>query len=838
MTPQEELQALRRLAELEAKGAPEGLDEPPSNQAPSRAAYALDRGKRGVASMGSLVDLMGQMAHPVQDATLASVPEELRARLEAWPSGGPPRSAQDAIGGLLGVKGYAPKDRGDRYLGAAAEAVGASLVPSGVATGLAKGILPKVGVGAAELLASTSSGLTGELGRQTGEETGWFDPRTGEIVGSLLGSSPSVFMSPAIREGVRGTAHKVRGTFSKKAGDVSVGKEIAEAVTRTPAVASNLARAAAIEARIPGVSYTLGQRTGAPSMIQKEKAAQHRTAEALDKATQVYGETAGNIERFADKTFPLGTLPTPARTPFDEKVAARLAGLDDEQKKLAMQYKARPREDVGRRLREIRDERKAVVSGLAQENYNNVYRMADETKVDFSDVRAWVQSLAESPGYKAQTLPATFSKILNKASDEASPILGPGGKKITKPAPFAELHSFLRETRREKRVAEGAGNYPHQSLLADLEDVLEAKVKEAASPDVAAALRDADRFYSREYHDVFRSGLGGELAKKGRLGITTPDGKVVESLVFRRGTTEGVDEFKRLYGDSQDANDLLMDGAYDLFTRYAVRKGAVDPKRAEAFLSTYGDALSKLPQVRANLKHAAKDSSLLAQRQERLLTQKKWLESNTTAKMLEVEDLPNAIEAGMKDRRELSKLVGLAQRKGGMGVLSRSVADHVQGQKDPFGYVLENKDSLARVLGPEHVRNLETLAEAKSILLRNVPEQKISGPPGAGPIEGKLGVSGPSLESRLRSAAEGRISTNYLASSLLGRWLFKNKAEQAQKAFDAAIYDKDLADTLVKMSKTNVYQMRLVKEFRNHAFAAGFRATLDPENPGEGEIER
>lgn len=827
------------IAHLSGKDSPA---ERPSKKAPSKKALAADKFKAGMAGnagfAGSLIDALGVigMGGGMAPSGLEGAPQ---------PHFGP--QFQQGAEGALGVQGYEPQGRGEQFIAAPAEMLGASVLPGAGVVG-AVPRAAKIPAALFELASATGGGMGEAMGRVGGEITDWYEPETGALVGGVLGSLSPVPANIAMTMGGRQAGRFLPGAQRQAAGG-KMARELQGLLG--PQGKDSLDRALELATQIPGFQPTLGQASGAPGIIAREESLQHGTAEALAKASQHYDANQAALEAAMGARFP-GADMSPvapgaqALTAAERKLAAKQAATEQAREALGERFERQPVGDYGAALRDKRNARMDAAQAEKNRKYADVYRAADASglRVDMTDVEELVTGIVKAERNTFQDMPRTFRKVLEKDyGTKGTPILGPDGKPIPVPSDvnFETLHSLMREASREAREA----TVPEKAyFLRQLSDHLKNKVaayEDAGFGDVSTKLRDANKFYNEGYREVFKEGAGGRLDPKlamGKFGESTADEDVVRKLFFKPGGEQGVKDFFRVYGDDPEAMDLLRGGIIDIFAKEAVDKGTgkLDPRAAQRFFKSYHHALERLPGVRAELSKARSANEALIARAETLQEQGKRVAKSVLSKVTGSENPADDVAKAFGSPKAMAALAGTARKvRGGPEALRRSVAEHVMAAPDPYAYFAANRKVIQRALathgadqaahvGAKHMADLETLAEAQSMLQRNVPPTRLAATGAVkDPIQERFGSSLRSLASHQAAIARRHASPRDAIINVVSKGGFVIRERHAKKLFEAAIYDPQVARTLAAATIAKTPSAGIRRRLAGHLLSLGIR---------------
>jgi len=815
---------------------------------------------------GTLVDLTAGAANTLgQSAANLIGQPQLAGPLLPTNLGQTIRAPIDAMTGAREM--VRPTNALDQWVETGARLGGNMIVPSGGV--IAKAEKP-VKAALAELL--SGAGMTvgteagGELGKQAGNEG------LGRMIGGGIGGFyPSVAPTRLIlgSKPVQKLGEKVVDYFRSPSDRINlantvVGEDLRRYLGESPEYAANIKAAQNIG--IPGFEPNLAQASGA-SAIQNLTTSLE-THDPVFQAANInaYKANKQKIVDFENTIFPKTEI-SPKQSATDalqaqrQQISSRLADVNQQMDTLASQYQRQPTDQIGARLRELRNEQMALVRKTKDENYAEVSKAANASGAVTSrdDLVKTVQDIikAEPNRFQGPNMPGVFGQILNFGKKEnpshapleelriptsAESVVNPtqgAGKTMT----FDELLSLRQRVNQEWNSARAGTDTTRTYFIGKLKDQINQKMEAFKDPqygDLAAKLTNADKFYNEAYRIPFREGAGGRMPYSNRFGEVTPDEQVVSKLLFTPGTKKGVEDFYSMYGDHPEANSLLRKGILDEFAASVVKEGKsgnleINPKSVENFFNKYHETFSdpRLADVKAQLSSTENAAKLLQQRRIQILQDKKDLATSTLAKIYKVENPNYLMDKAINSPSIMETLVNTAKTPEHKQALSYGIAEAIKRQPDPFQFMLDNQKTLQPVLdriNPGHFNNLKTIAYGSQILDRAKPTANVNIGKMKDPIEEALGTSGVSLLSRIRNIKlYGRISETYFISDLAMKKLLQLGQEQRIQVMKSALNDPKLAADLsaaMKGSKSPELKNRI----SNHLVSLGIRSVGSQDN--------
>ena len=385
-----------------------------------------------------------------------------------------------------------------------------------------------------------------------------------------------------------------------------------------------------------------------------------------------------------------------------------------------------------------------------------------------------------------------------------------------------------------------AGDSQAQYYVQQVRDALKAKLDKFEAGgfgEVTDKFRDFNRFYATKYAPAFKEGVGGKMGATNRYGDLLKD----EDIVSKFFTPSGIDDFNTVYGSNREAQTALADGVVGLFRQAAVRGGRIDPKAAQTFVRTNAEALDKLPDIKAILSKPVAANEALIEQATRVRQHLSDFNKSAIAKIAKTENVDALVDKALTDRKAMMQLISLGSfgGEGSIKAVVRGIADRIpiaaqRAKIDPLTFVMQNEAVLGPALsrlGPDHFKNLKTIAGAQTILGRTEIPTGVGATRIKDFMEEATGTGLPSMISMGRATAITRQSSPiYMLSAVLSKFGIKLRADSAEALMREAIYNPDVASTWAKAAKGQPFTMNETNKFINHLASAGIRiAAMDRE---------
>lgn len=850
---EEEVPSIQLLSERSpepARLSPEDLyGEPEKSVAPedlygtpkiSASEYILNETKRGLIDLlstpGLAVDAAAEIVNTATELFRDEIPEIVDPRLGT-------EDIRKMLEDISFTKDYEPPSDEARYSGSIAR-YGAPAIVSGPFIAGIQGLtkLEKARAILTEAASALTGGVGAEVGADVAEEMG-YDPETGRMLGGIVGTTAPLPAQQALSTGISRLKGMRSKEFQRQMGRAKVAAQLEAEIGAFPDAQKNLQRYKELSENIPGWSVSTGRATGAPGIISLERHLGEKSADYLEYAIKSDRQATTALQAKIAKDFPDVGHAIPKTvgktyTRVSNKLKTDLDRTIRQHEQLGNRYVTQPSDAIGERLKELKTQAEESARGIKNMKYDALYAKADELGVsdNVTDIYDYVEKTVkqDEARFQGPNMPGVFDQILREFKAEQSPILSAKGQplKADKEASFKKLHSLMKRASFEYEAAKRGNDPTLTKYLGDLKTKLQSHVDNYADPkfgEVSTMLKDANNFYRNEYQKVFKQGAGAKLTNFNKYGDTTPDEEVVRRVFL--GRKQGLKDFFKIYGDSEEAHQLLKDGVLDVFHKAAVVDGKIIESRVHTFNKKYANMLNELPEVKAIIGDSVKLNQELIGRQATLRNKITALNGSTVKRLANVEDVDRLLERAMKNPKEMKTLTQLmSKEKNGVQALAHSVAVKIIDQKDPYQYFLDNKETLTPVLNrlaPGHAKNLSDIAEATSIMKRSEVPTKVSVSMRPRDIaEETIGTTFKSIFSQARAVSQGRVSQEYVMSDIGGKFLFTIKQREAERLLNVALYDPQLALDISNWSKKLRIVPGDVAKIKYHLYSTGALANV------------
>lgn len=661
------------------------------------------------------------------------------------------------------------------------------------------------------------------------------------------------------------------------------GNELIAATGENPQYGVNALATEQLEKEIPGYKASLGERTGDPGLIKKQRSMERQPGGMADKSVQMRAENQDAVRSYVDKQFPGGQTVddlveslTKRRLELEQGVKSSTERVGTARDKLPVrspesvdpqktgrtivdeiETQRRPaREAVREKYGAIPNERFQNVEPLSKtvEELEKDFRPGDEAMYPSSAVDHVKTALKKSKdtqpgpdmilGYDKAGKPvrqADVDRLSAKSMKTGVKIESPIVKGLTgeEGVGFQDLHSLRKDLGRQIR---SSMSDPNKLDLTRRLRILKGSIDDMIDSEMSGKeLYDDARKAYIEYAQRFKTGEVAKIRQPGNesTGLRIPSAQIGKRIF----TPDGADDFIRAVGkdkamliaEEQAANDLMSSNVVDRST------GEIKTKAFESWFSKKKPVLDKYG-ITSDFESIQSAQSSLEVAKDRLAD----FDKSVAGRILG-SDPEKAIASAFKNsgNKTGQTMFDLMKRVG-------NDENAVRGLQNAFKDFLVNETETTaatvagdRVLSPASiVKAMEKYRPAMKILYENDPKKlealvnvqraietsarSLKSPLGGGSdtsenIASGLGhyvmssvfakVPGVGLSVKLGSAGLGAL--NRLGAKDLDRLLVR------------AMYDPDLARTLMNASRGNVAKETIEWQLDKHLASLGLYETMD-----------
>lgn len=630
MDPREELAALRRMAELEAKASGQPTAAPSEIPGPrTRKEMFVDELRQvaapfaGISSAAGNIMFGGQrlLGKGLEAAGNVFAPDQT---LSGLITGKQPTNIAQQAGAFLQedaaqrlaqeqatvapFKRDFPMRTGAGELGAemlvTAPLGGALAMPlkkaATMAPALAKFLTPVAtavetsGFGKTGLTGAANFGARAVGGAITGAATAELTGGDAELGGAIGAVVPAV-VAPVAKAGLE---------FARKVAAPKAATYLQAVEGRGQDIINALRSPGAI--LVPGSAPTAAQ-VAAPVGVSRFSALGAASAEVPDMATQYAGQAAqSNAARIAQEAR--------VQSRFGANVERLKAKIDRGLVDVS------PREIGDTLLGAAKAEQTAVKKGVIEPAYKAAFVEAGDAAIDVSNVVSKAESILERKlsSFAPESAPDTVRKLLSFKPTEPAPQALGGGlvtskmKTATPEAgpPTATLQQLddLRKAVNADIAAAKLGTQPMSpTALKNLHDIhaaIDTAVGNSTTlPDAAkTAYAKAVDLYRTDYVPRFKTGVNANLFKQTALNEPKVNADDVITKFFSKDGEREAGQFVDLFGKNPDAMKIARTGIEDLYRRKVTDElGNVTPAKQAQFMKDYARPLGILDDAGMNL---------------------------------------------------------------------------------------------------------------------------------------------------------------------------------------------------------------------------------------------
>lgn len=629
-----------------------------------------------------------------------------------------------------------------------------------------------------------------------------------------------------------------RQAYSKQA----VGESLRKNIGETDMIAQDIARAAEIETIIPELQFTLAEATGKPSMMVRERslAEQKQTTFDIAKTRRAENERAledFRAEHFGDASAEISSILKNSKGSIENATRAlddRLIEIDIARTRLANKAPQMDFESVGKKLRTLEEAEYTTAKAIGEILYNKVGNAKVNPRPIIDELGDIFRN--ELLDFSVDQIPTSFKSIQRKLM---------GKKETTPPKTAAEaqktqdravddisfdslrsLEKFLNRDLASEVGKLAARDRTKEHLITRvLDKVKEVKnnLEKTGDADVVQALKEANTFWKEGIVDRFYKGAGRDInAKTAFNEYRIVDEKVIDSFFSAaktsKGGVKGLDDFLNTFGMNPEAWMQLRLGVYGKFREFTGvnSTGVIDPIKATAFMNKNKVILERIPAIRGELSNLHRAALNLSDAAVLVKTRQTNINNSILSKSLKTQNPDTIVKNAIKQNPNDMKLVYMKAKKvrGGTEALSKEVgrqvlemAERTDGSINSIkltSILKKNAASLKLTLGREHYKYLNALHETYIRLDANklpigIKEPKL----GLEALAEKVGTSPAQAISAWRAHSRGLIGGPHLVAQLATSFITRINKNAINAIERIAHYDKNVAQTLYMMSKTN-----------------------------------
>lgn len=714
---------------------------------------------------------------------------------------GRPTTGQELRGGFN--PDYAASESFVRPTLEAGGMIAGSLIGSGVGP---EGTLAGAGLGyaggkkVADILYEEPKGLVEESIQSAKDvATGAAMEATGQLI------APAFY---AVKSGGKWVFNKIsqpiKQVFSKVAVEQTAGDIFIANTSEGAIYAKNADEVAKIQKEIPGLKFTIGQKTNDPNLIKLERTQIRRPGLGAEASTEQIAKNNEALRKYYAKNFAGeenidDLVKNLGRT--REQLATGITQAEKSVMAKAEKIPVSEPEQTGQRIVENLRTGKQAAKTKAGELYGKI----PQTKIDITDMLSEFKKIQQpmSRFEDKGNIPDLIGIVRNAFKDENL-------KKLS----LEDLQGLRSELLSQSRQTRSAIN-PNERLASRLSRAADAVQKaivsaESGSPELMAA----NKFYRKDYAEVFKQGTVGDILQPGVRGESTkiPLAKIPGKIWDNRNLT-AADQFIKAAGD--DATGIMRDHAgYDLLQKVTDSEGKVIRTKLNLWLSRNRPILKKFG-MENDFNNLTKAQSVA----DEAVKSAAAYEKSVAGRILKA-DPDKAIAAAftgknqVKEARKLLRMVG--QDKAAKAGLQKAYADFLMNKiqttaKDiagnpivsnaQFQKLMRDSMPVMRVIykdAPGKIKALNTMHKAYEIAVRNT--------------KSPIGGGSDTAENILTEL--GKVNVLYRPATIARGILSIFKKHGDQKINDLitrAIFDPDYAQSLVKAAKAkNVSEMTTI----------------------------
>ena len=508
-----------------------------------------------------------------------------------------------------------------------------------------------------------------------------------EVGGQLLGKA----IVPIFRGG-KWVFNTAKGGIQKmltKEGAEKAASEIFVANTSEGAIfAKNAEEAAQIEKEIPGLKFTMGQRTNDPKLIKLERTQMRGPGTAAQQNAEQIASNNEALRAYYAKTFP-----------GEENVDDLIKGLKAKKAELSTteqtataeasgQTEAIPKaepQETGQKLVETLQGKKETVKEQASE----LYKKVPPTEIPIENMLKQFDEISQ-PMSKFEK-PGNVPEILNTVKEALAAEESTANIATMSLDDLQGLRSELLSQARQAR----ASQTPNERLASRLSKAAKAVEETITSAETGSAeLKAANKFFRENYAEVFKQGTIGDILRRGPRGETTrmPLAQI-PGKIWNTRNTAAVDDLIKAVG-KDDAKTIMSDhAAYELMQNATNADGHIVSNKLYSWLNKNKVLLKKLGIEgqfnKIGLAQRAVDQAVVASRE---------FEKSAAARLINSDPekaIANAIKGSNTAKATYELMEAVKGDKTAIKGLKNAFADHIMDIVQTTSKDIANKPTIS-----------------------------------------------------------------------------------------------------------------------------------------------
>ena len=743
---------------------------------------------------------------------------------------------------------------------------------------LAKAVIPTSGRALVTegAIGAIGGAVGGEAGQQTAQKFGEPYRPIGEFVGGMAGGMGADTLVRSLPDAVLGGFRAAKGApavgeVSDLLGSIRAQTKLQTALEANPSLATDLTRANEITAltgiKLPVTAAAKGDTTltgllasetargeNAPFtaiIAQQQKLAQ----EGVAQAQKELASSPNRVEGVARLKAAKDNLENVKREAAFAKQQAdrqdRINALDERITEVSTGSLAAPsgKENIGERLTNLLDAKKAIIKGELQPEYT---KLLDKAKVDGAVIDspqvAGLWNFVKTS--RAEDVFAKFPGLYSKVQATLSPKIAPVSSK------FAEKYPNLVKTAEgtykpmdvdtidslKRAVNKAIGDTSDADNLRMLY-AFKSKFDDAVGSipgDFPTAYKTLDRTYAER--------LGIPFSENGVLAVDKA--KFVESVVPNLTTKPSA--IKQILAATDNSPETLKLVEDSFMMKLSNSPGILNPEsmqinvpRLNLFLKQNEEAIATVPGLRQRLERTATNVQALKETRASLLDEQKnasieklntvWQKSQNTSGGFE-----GFVNSALKKPEQLQELLLLAGTdKTLQRGLKSSILDIGLNSPNKTAFFDANSKTIDTLFGANHSERIKALFEASERLAKFPVSSKIN--PSLSQRTAFEGATGSRIEQVAGDIRNPILSTFRTFGNILSRYV-QNKATKSESAemqeflsdpkaiADASALIKELETKTLTLTKKGVELLKSVsKNKASSALFGGMAATVTGE---------
>ena len=788
---------------------------------PTRGNYYWNAAKEGLATgIGNVADViprtlqLGKVAAGMAMSPFVS-PDALPEVSSEFAN-----SNTESLKRLFGVEQITPTGQGQEIAGGLIRGAASSPIPIGQTGGILAQLLKTMAVGGAGGGGAVAGGQVAEsvapdspMAKLSGEVLGGLvggvaAPSAGGIVGIYSRAKQAAMDAkdnPALQGAARTTAEKI------------IDRQVKDAVSGTPNAGQNITESLRLRERMgPGFNPSVAEMADSPGLTDMQRRFSLTTPKRLnEEVARDVGNVAAVRQFYESQSGQQGKAGA-IRSSVNQ-------GISDEADALATAARANaerlPLADqvaIGNRASDLARAEKTAAKPAITAAYEKAFDASGDSRVDISSVISKAEEIlgTKLAQIKPDSAPQTVAAIQrlvkssgDKTKEELEYLSSRLGGTIENPqvgraqVTLRDIDSIRKAINADVTSAARSSDpiaATRMRNLYQMHEEIDSAVAVSKVPHVAKTYyAQAIEKYRDEFAPRFKEGANLKMFRDTSLNEPRIVADKFVAEYFKPDTQSGAvrgEQFKRLFGQNQEAKNLTREGVLDSYRQKVVnpQTGELDFQAHNRFMRDHQRTIDVFKSGGVNVKDEltsiGNQAGKIASMQEKMASLTKSLKFDTT------DDL---IEGALGSQKVMGNVL-MRLDKGQRENIQRALMDKAWESGTGSGmskYLSDNEKTLKMALSPTHLADMKDVASALSITER-APVRGVIASGGADVLKRATGVSMATVWSQYRATTGGRQGPMTAVFNLSAPVMTKLSQTNFEDVMQKALHDPETAKAL------------------------------------------